>query len=88
MTEDYDEDELFTKQEGKCAVCRIEIFLPCRYNGDQQAACLDHDHKTGKIRGLLCHGCNLIIGRYEAILERDPQFDTDIIPAYIQRGKV
>jgi len=48
--------ELFNKQEGKCIICnkhQIEF---------KKALGVDHDHKTGKIRGLLCNDCNLGIG--------------------------
>lgn len=47
--EDY--QDLLTKQNSKCAICKREIGL-----------CIDHDHKTGKTRGLLCHACNRAIG--------------------------
>lgn len=52
--EDY--DELFKKQDGKCVICGVEK------NGGKQNFCVDHDHTTGKVRGLLCHNCNLSIG--------------------------
>ena len=42
---------LLAEQKGKCAICRK---LP---NGKRPLA-VDHNHKTGKVRGLLCYGCN------------------------------
>ena len=48
--------ELFNKQEGKCAICgkhQTEF---------KKALCVDHNHITGKIRGLLCYKCNTGIG--------------------------
>lgn len=53
--EDY--YKLLEKQEQKCAICGAEI-------GDSNGNRLyvDHDHKTGKVRGLLCANCNFGIG--------------------------
>ena len=31
---------------------------------------IDHDHKTNRVRGLLCHSCNISIGHYEKLMER------------------
>lgn len=42
---------MLERQEGRCAVCLDEAKL-----------CVDHDHKTGKVRGLLCSHCNTAIG--------------------------
>lgn len=44
-------ENLFRKQKGLCAICRK---LPAEHT--------DHDHASGKIRGLLCRRCNWAIG--------------------------
>ena len=54
--EDY--TALFEKQQGKCSICGKHD--PKDYHG----LCVDHDHNTGKIRGLLCHNCNSALGNF------------------------
>jgi len=46
-------------QGGRCAICR-EVPLAKRYAKYIEARLfdIDHDHQTGKIRGLLCSRCN------------------------------
>jgi hypothetical protein len=46
-TEDY--ELILAEQRGCCAICRRRP----RYNLD-----VDHDHKTGVVRGALCKTCN------------------------------
>ena len=55
--EDY--ENLFKSQEGKCAICGTE--KPSNKKGNFP---VDHDTKTGKIRGLLCHNCNVGLGNF------------------------
>lgn len=47
--------QMLTDQHGVCAICKIPpeegVWM-----------CVDHDHQTGKIRGLLCHSCNKMLG--------------------------
>lgn len=50
-------ESMFKKQGGLCAICLKSIHRP--YDGSgKRAADVDHDHKTGEVRGLLCHVCN------------------------------
>lgn len=48
---------------GKCGICEQSMTRPEKTRG-QLMTCVsvDHDHKTGKVRGLLCSGCNKGIG--------------------------
>ena len=56
--EDY--IELLTKQHGVCAICANPESLTL--HGQKKRLSVDHNHTTGKIRGLLCHNCNTALG--------------------------
>ncbi|KPK13993.1 MAG: hypothetical protein AMJ56_00350 [Anaerolineae bacterium SG8_19] len=48
-------------QNGVCAICnQPETHMR---NGKLKALAVDHDHKSGAIRGLLCSDCNTGIGK-------------------------
>ena len=50
-------DAMFKSQSGACAICRGQNL-----NGERLA--VDHDHKTGTVRALLCQKCNKGIGLF------------------------
>jgi hypothetical protein len=77
----FDYAEMMAKQDGKCALCgggprgrRVDLDV-------------DHDHVTGKVRGLLCNPCNVFLGRVESnpeLLERIQEYleehrDTSVV---------
>ncbi len=37
----------------------------CGHANPGGVLCIDHDHKTGLFRGLLCHRCNRVLGQVE-----------------------
>ena len=49
---------LLDSQKGVCAICGSDR------NKNGTALCVDHCHTTGVVRGLLCHNCNVSIGRF------------------------
>lgn len=53
--------DLFDNQKGLCKICNIEIFWEGATN-HHQTACVDHNHVTGDVRGILCNHCNRAIG--------------------------
>ncbi len=57
MTE-ADYEQLEANQNDCCAICGEHKDAATRY------LCVDHDHKTGKIRGLLCTKCNVGLGAF------------------------
>jgi hypothetical protein len=56
--EDY--GRLLEEQQGVCAVCGLPEISVRR--GKLVPLCVDHDHQTGKVRGLLCSKCNAALG--------------------------
>lgn len=56
--EDY--DAMFDKQCGRCKICGS--FETRTQDGRITRLAVDHDHKTGRIRGLLCSSCNKALG--------------------------
>jgi hypothetical protein len=55
---------MYDNQEGKCPICgRHENELV-------KSLCIDHDHKTGSIRDLLCVKCNVGLGWFDDDIER------------------
>jgi hypothetical protein len=48
-------EAILAANDGTCDCCGKEI-LPRRDGGDGR--CIDHDHATGKIRGVTCTRCN------------------------------
>ena len=59
--EDY--ADLLSAQDGVCAICRKPETV--RNQDGPRPLCLDHDHLTGTVRGLLCHSCNLSLGHFD-----------------------
>lgn len=46
-------------QGGRCAVCG---HPPARNKHGTHVLAIDHNHETGRVRGLLCHRCNAALG--------------------------
>jgi hypothetical protein len=57
-------EEKFRGQFGKCAICSLES-LTKTMSGKPVKLSVDHDHNTGKIRGLLCTNCNVGLGKFK-----------------------
>jgi hypothetical protein len=54
--------ELLSQQNGVCAICENL----CR---TKRKLAVDHDRRTGKVRGLLCFDCNTALGKLDHDIE-------------------
>ena len=46
----------YEQQRGMCAICSTVLTTE---------TLVDHDHSTGKVRGLLCRPCNFALGLFK-----------------------
>lgn len=52
-------NEMLSKQNNSCNICLLhESEFKNRLS-------VDHCHKTGRVRGLLCHKCNTMLGKWK-----------------------
>ena len=67
--------KLLEEQNNRCAICCCS-FDEAYYNHKKRKTlpkhtpCLDHCHRTGKIRAVLCSGCNSLEGKVINAIER------------------
>lgn len=64
-------EKLWIEQDKKCKICNQEL--------DATEMVLDHDHKTGKIRGVLHRGCNVLLGAVENNRRRNKIDDIKLV---------
>lgn len=67
--------KIWESQDGKCAICGKKFKKSSN-------AYVDHNHKTGEIRGLLCMKCNFAIG----LLNDDLELMKKVIEYLQERG--
>lgn len=70
--------QMYADQKGLCAICSGEGFT--MKGCHKLKLVVDHCHKTGKVRGLLCHNCNRALG----LLQDDIQ-SIENAKAYLER---
>lgn len=76
----FDYAELYDLQGGVCGICS----RPPR----KRAFVVDHDHRTGEVRGLVHAPCNLALGYYEAGLFESYLGHGSIENAAFRRGQL
>ena len=58
-------DKLLHDQHGVCAICNQQETRVNGLSRQINSLSVDHNHKTGKVRALLCHLCNSALGKFQ-----------------------
>jgi len=69
-------NNLLFLQNSKCKICFRDIAFTGQ--NTQYNACVDHDHATGKVRGIVCGLCNTWLGYLE-----NREIDLDNVKSYL-----
>lgn len=56
-------NQMLLEQNGRCSIC-------FGHQVNSRKMCVDHDHETGTVRGLLCSNCNTALGLMQENKER------------------
>ena len=76
-------DGLLDRQGGVCAICRNPETAMSKTGDRVRRMVVDHDHETGRVRGLLCTACNTGVGCF-----RDNPSWMAEASTYVYSGKV
>jgi len=72
-------NEKFSKQKGLCSICGNEETSFDSRTGSKRKLAIDHCHKRGKIRDLLCWRCNGTLGKIDEDLDLLKKIENYII---------
>ena len=53
-------DDMYEEQQGRCAICGTD-----EPGGHGKHFAVDHDHRSGQVRSLLCESCNTGLGKFK-----------------------
>ena len=73
-----DYNTMFQQQNGFCLICGIH------QSEVNKTFCVDHDHETGEVRGLLCDQCNKGLGHFKdnpSFLEKAADYLRRVLPS-------
>ena len=66
--------EIAEAQANTCPLCSRQFPSENILSRRGNELVVDHDHETGKVRGLLCRACNVLLGRFGDSAERIEEF--------------
>jgi len=75
-------NKMHDAQNGLCAMCFQPETVKSHHTGEVRYLAVDHDHNTGKIRGLLCFRCNTMLEHFDKDLNK-----INAVIAYIEEHK-
>jgi len=83
LTYDITKEQYFVeceKRNYQCDICKIKC-LPAGGGGKKSKVFqIDHNHKTGKVRGFLCQTCNILLGQFYEDKKRMSNFIDNLFP--------
>jgi hypothetical protein len=60
-------DAMLAQQNNSCKLCERNFTLMPKSRNGVSPINVDHDHKSGRVRGLLCKRCNMVLGCLETV---------------------